>query len=664
MPDSKIKNQIDKIRKQIREADFHYYVLNNPQISDKEYDNLYEKLIAFEKKYPQLITPDSPTQRVSGGLIKEFPTAKHKIKMLSLDNTYSMQDLIDWENRLRKNLKRNLPIEYMAELKIDGISCSLTYQNGELIKGLTRGDGQEGEDITANLRTIHQIPLKLRGSFPKKLEVRGEVYINKEEFKKLNTYRIKNKQSPFANPRNAAGGSLKLLNPKLTASRKLGCFIHSFGWVEEYLFGSQCQFLKKIKDWGLPTQKENKLCQNINQVIRYCNQNQKGRSELAYEVDGVVVKVNDLSLQNKLGSTLKSPRWAVAYKFPAIQKTTQVKNIELGVGRSGVITPVAILKPVECGGAKIKRATLHNFDEIQRLGLKIGDTVLIERAGDVIPKIIKVIPSKRTGSEKKIDAPKNCPICKSLIDKKDVYYFCLNPNCPSKIKKALIHFTSRAAMDIEGVGESLIKELTKKNFVKNIPDLYRLTKKELLLLPLFQDKKADNIIRAISESKNRPLSNLLFGLGIPHVGQKTALLLAESFGSIDRIKELNKEELENLQDIGPEAANSIVKFFKQKSVLQTLEDFKKMQVNLKQKSIEKSAKLLGKTLAFTGQLERFSRKQAQRIIEESGGKYTPSLSKKVDFLVAGNQPGSKLDLAKKKKIKVISEKDFLKLIEL
>jgi DNA ligase (NAD+) len=659
----KIKSQINKLRDQIREADYHYYVKNDPQISDKEYDDLLNRLKSLEKKDPRLITPDSPTQRVSGGLLEEFPAVKHKTKMLSLDNTYSIDELKEWEKRMKRTLKKDIDFNYMCELKIDGISCSLNYQNGRLAKGLTRGDGQQGEDITANIKTIGSIPLKLRKNYPKNLEVRGEVYISKDDFQSLNNRRLKEGKAPFANPRNAAGGSLKLLDPSLVAKRNLKCFIHSFGWVEDYKFKTQHGFLEQIAGWGLRTQKENKLCKNLKEVIDYCRDFQQKRDNLDYEADGVVVKINSLTLQKRLGSTQKSPRWAVAYKFPAIRKTTKIKKVEFGVGRTGTITPVAILQPVSCGGATIKRATLHNFDEIKRLGIKIGDTVLIERAGDVIPKIIKVIGSKRTGKEKTIKEPQKCPICNGAVEKEEVYLICLNPNCPSKLKRSLVHFASRTALDIEGMGESLVKELVEKKIVKNLSDIYKLTQKKLLILPLFKEKKANNIIKSIEESKNRPLNRLLFGLGIPHVGQKAANTLAEQFGSLNRIKSLSKEDLEKIDEIGPIMAKSIVKFFSQKSVKKTLKELKKSGVSSEKKERKKSNKLSGQNFVFTGQLKHFSRSQAQKKVEELGGKWSSSVSNKTDFLVAGSNPGSKYKEAKNKKIQIISEEAFLKTIK-
>ncbi|MCF7874022.1 MAG: NAD-dependent DNA ligase LigA [Candidatus Omnitrophica bacterium] len=662
MATNKIKSQIRGLREKIREADYHYYVQNDPQISDKEYDDLLKNLKSLEKKHPQLITPDSPTQRVSGGLLEEFPAVKHKTKMLSLDNTYSIEELKEWEKKMKRILKKDITFSYICELKIDGISCSLNYQNGRLARGLTRGDGQKGEDITPNIKTIPSVPLKLRKNHPKNLEVRGEVYISKKDFEKLNQQRLEKSKNPFANPRNAAGGSLKLLNPSLVAKRNLKCFIHSFGWIEGYKFNSQQEFFKKITKWGLRTQKENKLCKNLEQVINYCRTFQQKRDSLNYEADGVVVKVNDLDLQKKLGSTQKSPRWAVAYKFPAIRKTTKIKKVEFGVGRTGIITPVAILQPVRCGGATIKRTTLHNFDEVKRLGVKIEDTVLIERAGDVIPKIIKVINSKRNGKEKPITEPKKCPVCDGAVEKEEVYLFCLNPNCPSKLKRSLVHFASRGAMDIEGMGESLIEELVNRGLIHNISDIYKLTKKDLLTLPLFKEKKANNIIKSISKSKNQSLSNLLFGLGIPHVGKKAANTLTDHFKSLDKIIHLKEKDLEKIDEIGPVMAKSIVKFFAQKSVNKTLKEFKRLGLSPKKEEGKKSDRLNKKTFVFTGQLNNFSRNQAQKKVEELGGRWSSSISSKTDFLVAGKDPGSKYSQAKEKKVKILSEDNFLKLV--
>lgn len=658
----KIKKQIDNLRAAIREADFHYYVLNDPQISDKEYDDLLNKLKNLEKEYPQLITSDSPTQRVSGELIKQFPAIKHKVQMLSLDNTYSIKELSQWEEKIKRLLKKDNDFNYTAELKIDGISCSLIYQNGSLTKGLTRGDGKSGEDITPNLKTIASLPLKLRGDFPKTLEVRAEAYINKKDFHSLNSQRLKAGKSLFANPRNAAGGSLKLLDPKLTAERGLNCLVHSFGWVEGYHFETQFRFLEKIQEWGLPVQKENKFCENLNQVIDYCAFYQKKRKELPYEADGVVVKINSLSLQKKLGTTTKSPRWAVAYKFPAVQRTTRIKNVNFSLGRTGIITPVAILEPVECAGAVIRKATLHNFDEIKRLNLCVGDIVLLERAGDVIPKIVKVIASKRSGCKKKITPPEKCPVCQGTVNKKDVYYFCLNPNCPKKLKRSLMHFASRAAMDIEGLGQSLAEELVNRKLVKDLAGLYKLSKEELLSIPLFKEKKAQNLLKALAKSKNQPLNRLLFGLGLPHIGEKAATTLADRFGSIDKIMHSSKDELESIPEIGPIMAESILKFFSQKTVQKTIKELKQAGIKTQKSDSPQSNRLSGKTFVFTGQLKTLSRIQAQQKVEEAGAKWSSSLSKKTDFLVAGKEPGSKYTQAREKGVEVISEENFLKLI--
>jgi len=466
----KVKKRIEELRELIRYHDWRYYVLSDPEISDKEYDDLMRELKELEEKYPQFISPDSPTQRVSGAVLEGFPTVKHKVKMLSLDNTYSIDELKEWEEKIKRMLKRDVKLDYTAELKIDGVSCALIYEKGKLSLGATRGDGETGEDITSNIRTISTIPLKLLGKdIPRAIEVRGEIYMEKEDFKRLNEERKKGGESLFANPRNAASGSLKLLDPKLVKARNLKCFIHSFGWVEGFKFNTHWEFLNKIKEWGLRVNPTSRYCKNLDEVVQYCQEWQKIRDSLEYEVDGVVVKVNPFTLQKELGSTLKSPRWAVAYKFPAHQATTVVKDIIFSVGRTGMITPVAILKPVECGGVTISRSTLHNFDEIERLDVRVKDTVLVERAGEVIPKIVKVITSKRPKSAKKVEVPQVCPVCGGKIMKEkeeEVYWFCINPNCPARLKQSLLHFASRGALDIEGLGESVVNELVERKMVK------------------------------------------------------------------------------------------------------------------------------------------------------------------------------------------------------
>ncbi|OQX88315.1 MAG: DNA ligase (NAD(+)) LigA [Candidatus Omnitrophica bacterium 4484_70.2] len=663
----KIKEKIEKLRELIRYHDWRYYVLADPEISDKEYDDLLKELKKLEEKYPQFITSDSPTQRVSGAVLEGFPTVKHRIKMLSLDNTYSIEELKEWEEKIKRMLKRDVKLEYTAELKIDGVSCALLYRDGLLVQGATRGDGERGEDITPNIRTISTIPLRLMGKdFPSRIEVRGEIYMEKEDFKKLNEERKKKGESPFANPRNAASGSLKLLDPRLVKERNLKCFIHSFGWVEGVEFDTHYQFLSKVREWGLRVNPATRCCKDLEEVIQYCKEWQERKDSLEYEVDGVVVKVNSFSLQKELGATLKSPRWAVAYKFPAHQATTTVEDIIFSVGRTGMVTPVAMLKPVECGGVVISRATLHNFDEIERLDVRVKDTVLIERAGEVIPKIVKVIISKRKKGAKKVKVPQACPVCGGKIMKEkeeEVYWFCINPNCPARLKQSLLHFASRAALDIEGLGESVVNELVERKMVKSLVDIYKLTKEDFLRLPLFAEKKADNLYHAIGESKKRSLARFLYGLGIRYVGEKIAQVLAKKFRDIDKFFELKEPDLERIPEIGPMVASSVVKFFSQPQVKEMIEEFKRLGFNLKEEEKIKKNILKGKVFVFTGELEDFTRTQAQKVVEELGGKWSSSVSKNTNYVVVGKNPGSKFEKAKKLGVRMIREEEFKKLLK-
>lgn len=655
-----VKREIEKLREEIRYHDWRYYVLDEPEISDKEYDVLLGRLKKIETQYPQFITTDSPTQRVSGGLLQGFATVKHKIKMLSLDNTYSMDELEGWEDKIKRMLAKNVHLDYIVELKIDGVSCSLTYEKGLFSVGATRGDGETGEDITVNAKTIKSIPLKLRGKgIPEILEVRGEIYMDKLDLENINRVRAKDNEPLFANPRNAASGSLKLLDPALVFERNLKCFVHSFGWVKGYEFKNHRDFLEQIKSWGIRTNPHNKWCRDLKEVLDYCRIWQEKRDNLAYEIDGMVVKVNDYSLRQTLGSTLKSPRWAVAYKFPAHQATTVVEKIEFGVGRTGIITPVAILKPVECAGVTISRATLHNFDEVKRLDIRQGDTVLIERAGEVIPKVVKVILSKRKEHAKKMQVPERCPVCRQSIAKEkeeEVYWYCINPGCPAKIKESLLHFASRGAMDIEGLGESAVEELVNKGMVKSLVDIYRLKKEDLLGLPLFAQKKATNLIMAVQASKERSLSRFLYGLGIRHVGEKVALLLASEFKNIDKFLTLNEDKLLKIPEVGPTIASSVVKFFSSAWTKKMIEEFKKIGINLKEEEkIIHKTHISGKVFIFTGELKTLSRNQAQKAVENLGGRWVSAVTKNIDFVVVGSNPGSKYVKAQKLCLKTITE---------
>lgn len=665
----KINKKIQGLRKKIRQHDYRYYVLSNPVISDKEYDNLVKELQRLEEKNPQFITPDSPTQRVSGEVLEGFKTVSHKVAMLSLDNTYSIEEVKEWQDKIKRMLKEEVELDYVVDPKIDGVSCSIIYENGLLVLGSTRGDGHRGEDITSNIKTIASIPLKLMGTnLPKLLEVRGEIYMDKKDLLALNKQRLKANETAFANPRNAASGSLKLLEPKIVAKRKLKCFIHSFGRAEGIEFSSQKEFLDKCKSWGLRINEFSYHCKDINQVIKYCLQFQNKRDSLDYEVDGMVIKVNSLKLQKQLGVTLKSPRWAVAYKFPAHQATTKIIKVLNSVGRTGAITPVAILKPVECGGVTIQRATLHNFDEVKRLGIKVGDWVLIERAGEVIPKVIKVITSKRRGKEKAVTIPKTCPVCGAGVTKtkeEEVAYYCINPLCQAQLKGAILHFASRGVFDIEGMGDSLVEELVERKMVKDLADIYFLKKEQLLKLPLFKEKKAQNIIESLQKSKNRGLARFLYGLGIRYVGEKAARILAREYKDIDRFFSLKKEELENIAEIGPIIAESVIEYFEQVPVKKLIAKFKQAQLVLKEETkVEKKvSKLQGKKFVFTGELESFSRKDIQDLVLGLGADTSSSVSSQIDYVVVGKNPGSKFAKAKKLNLKIINEEEFKKLIK-
>lgn len=665
---NQIKREIEKLRKEIRYHDWRYYVLSDPEIADKEYDDLLKILQELETQYPQLVTFDSPTQRVSGGIVEGFSTVKHAAKMLSLDNTYSMGELEEWETKIKRVFKRDFVFDYVAELKIDGVSCSLTYQEGSLIVGATRGDGEMGENILTNVKVIPSIPLKLSGKdYPDLIEVRGEIFLDKNSFAGLNKMRNENGEPLFVNPRNAASGSLKLLDPNLVKQRHLQYFIHSFGYSSANAqFKTQYDFLEQAKSWGLCVNHYNKHCLNLKEVLDYCQSWQEKRGSLDYEVDGIVVKVNSFSLQNELGVTMKSPRWAVAYKFPAYQATTKVEDIVIQVGRTGILTPVANLKPVGCGGVTISRATLHNFEEMSRLDVRKGDTVLLERAGDVIPKIVKVIVSQRSGKEKEITVPLCCPVCNGKVMKEkeeEVYWYCINPQCPAQIKRSLLHFASRGAMDIEGMGESVVEELVNRNFVKNLADIYILKKSDLLQLPLFKEKKADNLIKAINKSKGRSLSCFLYGLGIRHVGEKVAMVLAEKFPRVELFFNLQKEDLEVIPEIGPVVSGSIVSFFSSPQVKQMVEAFQKAGIKLTQEPLQiKQGIFSGKTFVFTGEMENFSRSEAQNIVVELGGKWVSAVTKNVSCVVAGKNPGSKYNRAKQLGIEIIDEEEFKRCI--
>jgi DNA ligase (NAD+) len=664
----KVKDEIEKLREEIRHHDYMYYVLDQPEISDKEYDDLMRRLLELENEHHEFKTEDSPTQRVAGIVLEGFKTVRHRQKMLSLDNTYSFEELRQWEGRVRKGLASGQRPEYVAELKIDGVSANLIYEHGIFVLGSTRGDGESGEDITQNLKTVRAIPLVLRGKdIPRLIEIRAEVYMNKRDFRALNEEKKRHSESLFANPRNAASGSLKLLDSTLVAKRRLNFFAHSLGAFEGRDIKTHQEFLASLKEWGLRFNPHFKLCRDIEEVISYCRLWQEEKDKLDYEVDGVVVKVNSIEQQKSLGSTLKSPRWAVAYKFPAQQATTVVKGINLQVGRTGVVTPVADLEPVECGGVIIRHATLHNFDEIKRLDVRVADRVIIERAGEVIPKIVKVVESVRAGRQRPFSPPRKCPVCGSHITREkeqEVAYRCINPRCSAQIKARLIHFASRGAMDIEGLGEALIEQMVDKGLLRDFADIYFLKKEHLLKLDLVKDKKADNLLQAITKSKSRPLSRLIYALGIRYVGEKAAYILAQRFKTLDNLMRAREQDLKQIYEVGEVMAQSIVSFFAQKTTKDIIRKLKQAGLELKQPaaSIKKSP-LTGKAIVFTGELSNFSRNQAQRLAKEYGANSVSSVSKNTDFVIVGKNPGSKYQEAKKLGIKIIDESQFIQMLK-
>ncbi len=665
-----IKEQIEDLKKQIRHHDYLYYCLDNPEISDFEYDKLFKQLQKLENENPLFITSDSPTQRVSGAVVSStFEKVKHSTPMLSLENSYSLEDVTAWNQRVKKNLNTNEDIEYIVEPKIDGLSAGLTYINNSFVSGATRGDGEYGEDITENLKTVKNIPLKLLSEENITLcEIRGEVYINKKDFQTLNETLLDKGAAKFANPRNAAAGSLRQKNPQITAERHLSFFVHSFGQIQGLKEGKEIkkhsEFLKFCSKAGFPIQKNIKVCKTIEEVKNFLMFLQDNRDNLPYEIDGAVVKINDYGQQKITGYTNKSPRWAIAYKFPARQAETKLLSIGLQVGRTGVVTPKAVLEPVALSGVVISNATLHNFDEIERLNINIGDNVIIERAGEVIPKIIKV---SKKNSDGYFLPPMQCPSCGSKIVKEDgdVYYNCINPSCPAQIRRSLIHFVSRDAMNIDGFGEAVIDQLLKQNKLHNFADIYKLNFDDFMMLDLFKEKKANNLMQAIVDSKKQPLNKLISALGIKHIGDKSAQILAERFKNIDNLIGAKYEELISINEIGPVLVQSVIDFFANPKTVKMIEELKMLGVNTVDPEKDTSfSPLANKTFVLTGELTSFTRKEAENLILSLGGKTTSSVSKKTDYVVAGENAGSKYDKAVKLGVKILNEKEFREMLKI
>lgn len=663
MDRQKAAQEIYRLARAIEEHNHRYYVLSQPTVSDKEYDDLLKELIHLEEQFPQLKDPNSSSSRVGAKVDSAGPTVTHRVKMLSLDNTYSMQELQEWQARVEKGLPGE-SVEYVVELKIDGISASLIYTDGSLTLGATRGDGTTGEDVTPNIKTIRSVPLRLKEiqkeKWPGIIELRGEIYMRREDFNKLNAARKSAEEALFANPRNATSGSVKLLDSRITARRNLQCYIHSLGMFSGGRpLTTHWEFLQRAASYGLPVNENNRLCKNFAEVMDFCRTFQEKRNTLPYDIDGIVIKVNAIKQQDRLGTTLKSPRWAVAYKFPAQQATTRILEITVQVGRTGVLTPVANLEPVECAGVTISRATLHNFDEIKRLGVRVGDRVLLERAGDVIPKIVKVVESAKKG--RSFSVPKKCPECGGVIAKEkseQVAYRCVNPSCPKQLERSLLHFAGRGAMDIEGLGEAAVVQLLDKGLVKDLADIYYLKKENLLALELFKDKKADNLLAAIKQSKERSLSRFLFGLGIMNIGEKAAYVLAQRFETMDKLRRASREELTAVHEIGAVMADSLTAFFKQPAAARLLEKFKKAGINLKEPLIKGGQRFLGKKFVFTGEMGQFTRPQAVALVKKLGGDVLSAVSRNVDYVVAGENPGSKYAKAVELGLRIINPQEF------
>ncbi len=653
------KKEIKRLGEKINYHNYKYYVKNDPVISDYEFDQLLKKLEKLELEYPNLIAPDSPTQRVGGEPVDGFTSVKHKIPMLSLANTYNYDELKEFDERVKKNVGK---VEYVVEPKIDGIGVALLYENGILVRGATRGDGVKGDDVTSNLKTIYSIPLRLMEDKLKNVEVRGEVHMSLKGFKKLNKEQEKKGEPVFANPRNAAAGSVRQLDPRIVESRPLDIFIYFISHSDVH-FSTHNESLEALREAGFRVNPLAKKVENIEGVIKYCTGLEEERDALDYEIDGAVIKVNSLSKQKELGETSKNPRWAISYKFAAKQATTQLRDIVIQVGRTGALTPVAVLEPVKVGGVTVSRATLHNFDEVRRKDIRIEDWVLVERSGDVIPQVVKSITEKRTGNEKQKDIPKKCPVCgsESIHTEGEVAIRCSNRMCPARLKWRVKYYASRDAMDIDHLGGSTIDKLIEKNLIDNIADLYFLKKDDILTLEGFKDKSAQNLIDSIKNSKKQDLSRLIYGLGIRHVGKYAAQLLASKYDSIDELAKTSPEELMGIDGLGDKTAEAVGTFFATDENIELIKRLKDVGVKTHE---EKKTQLpfQGKKFVFTGGLSSISRPDASDLVKQVGGIVSSSVGKDIDYVVAGGKPGSKYKKAEKLGLNIINEKKFKELV--
>jgi DNA ligase (NAD+) len=663
-----IEKEIEKLRNDIRYHEYRYYVLDNPEISDFEFDKLMHRLQELEAQNPELVTPDSPTQRVGGQPAEEFPKVRHSLPMLSLDNTYSVDELKDFDRRVRE-LSGRSRVEYVGELKLDGLSMALTYEDGVLMYGVTRGDGVEGEDVTANVKTIRSVPLRIdpKGreviGDPRRFEARGEVILPRKAFERTNAQREAAGEARFANPRNAAAGSMRQLDSRIVAQRKLDMFLYYLLVDSREPLREHWQNLEALAKMGFKVNPHRRLCKSFEELMAYIQEWESKRDSLEYEIDGIVVKVNDIRLWEELGTTAKSPRWAIAYKYAARQATTRVMNIRAQVGRTGTMTPVADLEPVDVGGVTVSHATLHNMDEIGRLGVKIGDAVLIQRAGEVIPQVVKVVKQAPEGRE--FSMPKQCPVCGGEVHRAEgeVAYRCVNWACPARLKESLLYFAGRRAMNIDGLGEALVDQLVDKGLVHDVADLYGLTHEQLANLERMGDKSASNLREEIENSKKASLARLIFALGIRFVGERTGQLLADHFASLDKLAKASEAELLEVEEVGPRVAESILEFFCEPRNLEVIEKLRQAGLQFEQAKVHKpQGNLAGKQFVLTGTLPRYSRDEAKKMIEEAGGRVTGSVSKKTDYVVVGADPGSKLEKARSLGVKTIEEDELLKLL--
>jgi len=658
------KLRVEELRSQIAYHDYRYYVLDSPEISDAEYDALMQELRRLEAEHPELITPDSPTQRVGGQPVETFGIVEHRVPLLSLANAFSEEELRAWWRRVTRAAERE-DIAVVCEPKIDGLAVALVYENGLFVQGATRGDGMRGENITQNLRTIRSIPLSLSKPVPPRFEVRGEVYMTKKGFERLNEERAAQGQPLFASPRNSAAGSLRQLDPSITATRPLDIFLYQLGWADGEAPRTHWETLEWLRDLGFRVNPHIKRFTDFEEVVEHVKGWEAKRDDLDYEIDGIVIKVDDFGLQRALGVVGREPRWAVAFKFPPTQATTKLLNIDVNVGRTGSLNPFAVLEPVVVAHATVKLATLHNEDDIRRKDIRIGDMVIVQRAGEVIPQVVGPVVSRRTGAERVFEMPKQCPVCQTPVVRPpgEAMSYCPNRACPAQIFRLLVHFAGRGAMDIDGLGEALADQLLKSGLVEDVADVYYLTKEQLLTLERMGDKSAENLLAAIERSKTRPLGRLVFGLGIRHVGDETAELLAGHFGSIDALASASLEDLEAVPTIGPKTAESVYEYFQDESNKKVIEKLRRAGVKLEGEAAAREGPLLGSTFVVTGSLSRWTRNEIESLIKGLGGAVGSSVTRKTSYVVAGENPGSKLAKAQEYGVPVLDEAEFVKLLD-